>query len=145
MTDFEAGNYTGPVKPPKEEMEKWYHRFKDFCNPIQQRGFGIVAHPDEKGLIKDSLERMQEDETWPHGREVPPAFFTPRVQAGQLMPCDHDTMKVLTMSAVTGAQKGFGRFAGLYLPGSAGLHNPWSLRGQPKPQIETDEQQYKKN
>lgn len=141
MVDFEAGDYTGPVGPSREDREKWYHRFKDFCHAIQQRKFGIVAHPDDKGLIKDSLERLPEDESWPHGSEVPPVFFTKRVKPGNIMPCDHETMQILTMAAVTRSQKGFGRFAGLYTPGRDGLSNPWRKPKESK-LIRTDKQRY---
>lgn len=145
MADFEAGDYTGPVGPSREDREKWYHRFKDFCYVLMHRNFGIVANPAEKGLVKDSLERMQEDESWTYGKEVPPVFFTSRVKRGEIRPVDPATMKELTMAAVVQSQRGFGRFSGLWTPGRDGLSNPWRVNGKTQPHVKpprTDEQVY---
>jgi hypothetical protein len=126
MTDFEAGDYTGVVAPPKEVMEAWYHRFKDICHFLQQRSHGLAINRQDQGLVKDSLERMQEDDTWPHGREVPPVFVMPDVTAGEILAVDPETAKVLTLAAVNKSRKGFGQFRGLWTPGSQGISDPWS-------------------
>lgn len=115
---------TGPVQIPKEVFERWYHRMKDFLNPIHARGFGIACHPEDKAMMVDMLEQLGEDDTWPHD-EVPPLLASKRVKRGEVRPVDKDTLAVVTMAHVNNSKKGFGRFNGLYLPTGTELHDPW--------------------
>ena len=122
MTD----GFTGPSQLSKLEKEMWYHRFKDFANPIQQRGFAIGCHPVKKQFLIDQLERLKEDETWTHGENVPPLVVTKQINEDDIRPVDRETLKVLTMKQVNKSKKGFGRYKGLYIPNSDGLHDPWT-------------------
>jgi hypothetical protein len=119
-------DYTGPIGPTKEQWEKWYHRMKDFMNPLQLRQYGVACHPDDEGMIKDMLERLLEDDTWPHA-EVPPLVTSNLVKRGEVKPVTLDTLKQVHMSQVMSSSKGFGRFGGLVVPKGRGegLHDPW--------------------
>lgn len=116
--------YTGPLGPTPAEWEAWYHRFKDFCSPLQLRQYGIACHPQDKQLMVDQLERLLEDDTWPH-KEVPPLVTSDLVPRLQVQPVSLATLKLVPMREVLGSRKGFGRYAGLRTPGRDGLHDPW--------------------
>lgn len=128
-------SYTGPVKPTKEQWEKWYHRMKDFINPIHQRGYGIVCNPKDEAMMKDMLERLVDDETWPHDG-VPDLVTTKLIPEGQVQPISVEDLKVVRMREVVGSNRGFGRFNGLALPsGMEGLVNPWRIPRGEKPKV----------
>jgi hypothetical protein len=119
-------SYTGPVRPSKEQWETFYHRAKDFLNPLQQRGWAFAVNPADEALFKDLLERLVEDDTWVHGKKVPPMITSITVKRGEVMPADPKTTKVVSMRDALQADSGFARFRGLSLPsGIDGLHNPW--------------------
>jgi hypothetical protein len=132
--------YTGPLKPSEREMEQWYHRMKDALNPIQLNQFGVACHPDDEPMIRDMLERLIEDDTWPHD-EVPPLVTSTLMKRNELRPVALETLKQVHMRNVVNARTGFGRFGGLLLPRGRGegLHDPWkdslarSLKEERKP------------
>ena len=122
-------SYTGPIQPTKRQMEKWYHRTKDFLTPIHRQGYGIAVHPKDEGLIRDLLEQLLEDPTWPHD-DVPPMVVATmgNIAQGEIRPVDTKTLNVVAMRQMLGSSTGFGRFGGLMLPdGHEGLHNPWRV------------------
>ena len=138
--------YTGPVRPTQHQMQKWYHRTKDFLNPIQRNGYGIAVHPQDEALMRDLLEQLLEDPTWTHD-DVPPMVVAKmgNIQQGEIRPVDPKTLNVVAMRQVLRSAKGFGRFDGLVLPdGHDGLHNPWRVpRGVPRKVITPDDPDYR--
>lgn len=108
----------------RAEWEVWYHRMKDMLNPIQQRGYAIACNPADKAMMVDMLERLQEDDTWQHGEDVPALLVTDQIKRGEIRPADGETLKIITMAQVNNSRKGFGKFNGLLLPKRDGLHVP---------------------
>ncbi len=129
--------YTGPIQPTKEEWEKWYHRMKDFMNPLQQRQLGIACNPKDEAMMKDMLEQLLEDETWAH-EDVPPLIISNQMQIGEVQPITLTDMKIIQMREALGSSIGFGRFKGLALPsGMDGLNNPWRIPKGQRPKVIT--------
>lgn len=118
--------FTGPLRASKEQLETWYHRMKDFMNVLQSRQMGVACHPSREPVIRDMLERLIEDDTWPHD-EVPPLVTSITVKPEEIRPVDLETMKTIHLQQVTNSRRGFGRFGGLLVPKGKGegLHDPW--------------------
>ncbi len=130
-------DYTGPIKPSKREWETWYHRMKDFMNPLQQRQLGIACNPKDEAMMKDMLEQLIEDDTWPH-EDVPPLITSDRMKVGEVQPVTLGDMKIIQMREAMGSKVGFGRFRGLALPsGHGGLNNPWQIPDGETPKVIT--------
>lgn len=117
--------YTGPVRPTDEQWEKWYHRMKDVMNVIHQRNQGVACNPREEAMMIDMLERLDEDDTWPHD-EVPRLVTSIQCKPGEIMAVRLEDMKVITMRQLLQTNAGFGRFRGLSTPsGMNGLADAW--------------------
>lgn len=128
MTD----SYTGPLGIPKEIWEAWYHRMKDMFHTVQQRGLGIAVHPDDAAPIRDMLERLVEDETWPHGTDVPPLIESRLMQRGQVQPCNAQKGTIMTLREAVQSDTGMGRYSGLLLPRKGRQLPRWDGKGDSK-------------
>lgn len=112
---------TGPAKISKEDFEKFYHRLKDVCHLLMQRGFAVGGNPKWKSYLKDMQERMLEDETWPHADAIP-VVISKDIAETDIMAVDPETLKTLTLREVNKSGAGFGRYKGLLIPQDDVLH-----------------------
>jgi hypothetical protein len=112
---------TGPVQVSKEDFEKWYHRLKDICHLLIQRGYAVGANPKWKSMMKDMQDRMLEDETWSHADAIP-VVFSKNIAESDIRPVDPDTLRILTFKQVNNSSGGFGRYKGLLIPQGDKLH-----------------------
>lgn len=118
--------YTGPVGFSKLEWDIWYHRMKDVCHMVYQRRHALICNPADEALMRDMLERLPEDDTWPHDN-IPDLYTHATVPKGSVFPFDPITEAIRTFEQINRSRRGFGRWAGLELPTKDGLTDPFKV------------------
>ena len=94
-------------------------------------------------MMSDFLERLVEDETWPH-KYAPPLVtateyqkkvggrdITVPLRPGNILQIEPDQLSIKVTSEILKSRSGFGRFDGLATPHREGLTNPWRGNGRP--------------
>lgn len=99
-------------------LERWYHFFLDACKTAHKLDYGIAVNHEHKQAMMDMMERVAEDELWPHAKsDLPPLVVHRDVPPGQYMFVNKQTMDVLsTRAALNGSRTGLGRFDKLWTP-----------------------------
>lgn len=110
-------------------MAGWFENFLIQCRIAYRTDHGIVCHPSQRAAIQDMMERVWEHPDWLYEglpplvtattRQNPRTGQTEPFPRDELMFCDSNERRAISVQALLQSRKGFGRFTKLYTPEAA--------------------------